>query len=60
MIFYHFLHAVTKTELAEAKDTIKNFQTTLNGEIIQNHWQNVIVNRFRWNSENERHKEQRR
>jgi hypothetical protein len=56
MIFYH-LHAVTKTELAEAKDTIENLKTTLNGEIIQNHLQNVIVNLFQLKSENEGHKE---
>ena len=59
MIFYH-LHAVTKTELAEAKATIENLKTTLNGEIIQNHLQNVIVNLFQLKSENERHQEQRR
>jgi hypothetical protein len=57
MIFYH-LHAVTKTELAEAKDTIENLKTTLNGEIIQNHLPNVIVNLFQLKSENEGHKEQ--
>jgi hypothetical protein len=57
MIFYH-LHAVTKTELAEAKVTIENLKTTLNGEIILNHLQNVILNLFQLKSENEGHKEQ--
>jgi hypothetical protein len=59
MIFYHLL-AATKRELEEAKVTIENLKTTLNGEIIQNHLRNVIVNRFRLNSENKGHKEQRR
>ncbi len=59
MIFYHLL-AATKRELEEAKVTIENLKTTLNGKIIQNHLQNVIVNLFQLKSENERHKEQRR
>jgi hypothetical protein len=57
MIFYHLL-AATKRELEEAKVTIENLKTTLNGEIIQNHLPNVIVNLFQLKSENEGHKEQ--